>query len=83
MENINLNEYVLSKDLQSSFSSKHMMLKFMDKYKVEVLKQWPKYRHWQKARRVSSEHVTSCGLQCCLLLSATWLYRLAQEFKEN
>jgi hypothetical protein len=37
MENINLNEYVLSKDLQSSFSSKHMMLKFMDKYKVEMV----------------------------------------------
>lgn len=37
MENINLNEYILSKDLQSSFSSKHMMLKFMDKYKVEMV----------------------------------------------
>ena len=37
MESINLNEYVLSKDLQSSFSSKHMMLKFMDKYKVEMV----------------------------------------------
>jgi len=37
MENINLNEYVLSKDLESSFSSKHMMLKFMDKYKVEMV----------------------------------------------
>lgn len=37
MENINLNEYVLSKDLESSFSSKHMMLKFMEKYKVEMV----------------------------------------------
>jgi hypothetical protein len=37
MESINLNEYVLGKDLQSSFSSKHMMLKFMDKYKVEMV----------------------------------------------
>lgn len=37
MENINLNEYVLSKDLESSFSSKHMMLKFMDKYQVEMV----------------------------------------------
>lgn len=37
MENIDLSQYVLSKDLQSSFSSKHMMLKFMDKYKVEMV----------------------------------------------
>ena len=37
MESINLNEYVLSKDLQSSFSSKHMMLNFMDKYTVEMV----------------------------------------------
>lgn len=37
MENIDLSQYVLSKDLESSFSSKHMMLKFMHKYKVEMV----------------------------------------------
>ena len=37
MENINLNEYVMGKDIVSSFSSKFMFLRFMEQYKVEMI----------------------------------------------
>ena len=37
MESINLNEYVLGKDIVSNFSSKFMFLRFMEQYKVEMI----------------------------------------------
>ena len=56
MENIDLNKYVMGKDIVSNFSSKFMFLRFMEQYKVEMVQiQHLNYYNKEQVEKVLQE----------------------------
>lgn len=56
MENIDLSQYVLGKEIVSNFSSKFMFLRFMEQYKVEMVQiQHLNYYNKEQVEKVLEE----------------------------